>query len=519
MEFTQNTDFLLQINENDLEVLRVFGNKVLQCNSIEEMSAILFDLIENNIKVQVSSLFLLLKNREIERVSIQGKDIQGLPIDKSWLEENGKREHYEPGVSFSGKVLDPEKDSVYGKPILSNNIKKDYHPLKYCDRYEEKIGPLRNGISVPLNGTHRTFGTIEIINKVDGDFTQKDLCWLTIVGAHVSATISRLRKNKEEEVIKYLISILASNQYASKSIDKISQTVADLLVGEDLMPYKFCTFRFIDNEGEGLLAIATSSHLDTISVQNKKHSNRRINQGLVGKVYRTKEPIEINKISENVKLFVSRKWIMDSNLKSFFCYPLIYQGQAIGTMSIFTGYEHELHDQDRKFLQEVSLLVASCHSAIDDSDRFKNLKSLVDLIINYLPLLGSTKKDIFHKVGQSIQEIKDIIIKRKCLAQNFYDFPYKAESALLNEFRTNGSIDSKILLPMLLKVKNINWESQNIPDYKEIYRSPGDGIWIIACKGSYKTVEALNNELDVISISADHIMISDERCKEGLQIH
>jgi hypothetical protein len=195
---TQSNDNERVISLNDIKVVRNFGNKALQCTTLQDVAELLFDLVDKNINVQVCSLFLFLKNGEIERVNIRGRDNRGEPIDNSWLdEENGKHEHYEPGTSFSGKVLEPEENSVYGKPILSNDIKKDYHPLKYCVQYERKIGLLKNGMSVPLNGTHRTFGTIEVINKIDGDFTQRDLGWLTIVGGHVSTVISRLRKSNK----------------------------------------------------------------------------------------------------------------------------------------------------------------------------------------------------------------------------------------------------------------------------------------------------------------------------------
>jgi GAF domain-containing protein len=511
---TQSDDNERVISLHDVKAVRNFGNKALQCATLQDVSKLLFDLVEENIKAQVTSLFLFLKNGEIERVSIRGKDNRGEPIDPSWLDKNGRHEHYLPGMSFSGKVLEPEEGFAYGKPILSNDIKNDYR-LEYGNEYEQKLGSLRNGISVPLNGTHRTFGTIEAINKIDGDFTQRDLGWLTIVGGHVSTAISRLRKNKEEEVIRYLENTLRSKNGA-KSIDEISGRVADLLVKDDLMSYKFCTFRFIDREGTGLLARATSSYSDELSVENKIHLNRRVNQGLVGKVYRTKEPIEIKKIKENIKLFVNREWIIGSKLQSFFCFPLIYQGRAIGTMSVFTGYEYELHDRDRDFLQLVSFLVASCYSVIEDIDRDKDLiKKAFDIQLSIENDLTSSDLSTVdtNEIEKSTQEIKAIINKKKSPPQSFYNFPHKAESLLLHEFkiRMRNSPQDSIVLPMLLKVKDPDWQAQGIPDYDEFYRSEGGSVSIIACTGSYRTVKALNEELDVISISADHVMSSDDR--------
>jgi GAF domain-containing protein len=479
----------------DINIVCEFGNKVLSSTSLGEISELLFDLVEKNIPVQVSSLFLFLKNGVIERISIRGRDIEGNYIEDSWLGEGSyKGESYWPGESFSGKVVKAEKGFVYGTPILSNNIKEDYK-LKYSDEYEEKIGLLRNGMSIPLNGTHHTFGTIEVINKCDGDFTQKDLCWLRLVGAHISTAISRLRKNKQDEIVKYLVNNLVSNKRIGQ-INDIAKYIAKCLVEDQLMPYKVCIFRFICAEGNSLVNRGTFRTSDLEEPQ--KDSIRRIYQGLVGKVYRTKEPVEINKINDDsIKLFVNRKWIKKSELKSFFCFPLIYQGKAIGTMSIFTGYEHELHDGDRKFLQEVSLLMASCQSVIDDRSKFDELKESVD----------SIEESDLSSIEKTKNLIDKLTYKQRSTSQGF---PYKAESFLLHEFKIyeeNTLSDSKVLLPMLLKVKDFNWKAQEIADYVELYRSDAGSFCIIACKGSYETVEALNEEFEIISINADHVML------------
>jgi hypothetical protein len=57
-------------------------------------------------------------------------------------------------------------------------------------------------------------------------------------------------------------------------------------------------------------------------------------------------------------------------------------GECVGVMSIFTGYEHELHDRDRKFLKEISCLFAAFRIGIQQEDKepMKKVDSLLDIV-------------------------------------------------------------------------------------------------------------------------------------------
>jgi GAF domain-containing protein len=500
----QNSHEEAMISLEDINNLREFGNKILLCTSIEEISDILFQEIATTISPQVSSLFLFLKNGLLERVNIRGQNQKGEQIQQDkWL----PRECYERGESFSGKVVKPEEGSTYGKPILSNDIKNDYK-LKYFSDYDSELGFLECGISVPLNGTHYTFGTVEVLNKIDSktglpnpnsSFTQKDLCWLTIVGAHVSAAISRLRKQKQDEVRAYLTGLLVAKRKMT-NINDVAQKVAHFLIDKNLMPYKVCIFRFACPGDRLNIFVAEPEEL--IKGQ-RNNAGRGINEGLVGRVYQTGEPIEINKTKDKLKLFLSREWIEKVNLESFFCFPLIYQGKSVGTMSIFTGYEHELFDSERKFLQEISLLLASCQSAIDEQNEVDSLKNLIDEMKS-----SSIEQKTY------VQNLEEIVSKKESRSKLHYSPKLslqKVAPLLLHQFKiierkmqcTSPENNSPIILPMLVRVRNHYWQAKDISDYQEFYRSEGGRIHVIGCKGSYQTVVELNDDMNVISVESD----------------
>jgi GAF domain-containing protein len=362
------------ISLESISDLRNFGNQLLSFCTLEEIYRSLFDLINREIHPQVVSIFLFSKDGCIERVGISGIDKFKQQITDKWLFEDNKKEIYLPGKSFSGFAVSPKEGSAYGEPILSEKLEQDFN-LDYGKEYREKLGFLEYGISVPLNGTHHTFGTIEVINKKNrktGDpdptipLTQRDLCWLTIVGAHVSAAISRLRKFKEDKIITYLTHQLVQENVSK---DNIFEEVAKMIAEEQLMPYKVCIIRLIQQDM--FLPVVGSAATPDINLNNKGFSSRNINEGMIGKVCNEKIPKEINKIKERIDEFLSKKWIEDYNLQSFFCYPLITQGNVVGVMSIFTGYEHYLHDSDRRFLETIAYLLAAYRAGIR-STKFDN---------------------------------------------------------------------------------------------------------------------------------------------------
>ena len=289
-------------------------------------------------------------------------------------------EKYKPGESFSGASVKPIKSSMYGESILCKDILEEFriadvtysdfdeglkYYLKYGKEYQEKLGFLKSGISVPLNGTHRTFGAIEVLNKVNPktgkadqkmSFSEEELCWLTVVGAHVSAAISRLRKAEEDKIVSFLSSQLVKSngkQEQEKSIN-VYKSVANSLVNHELMPYKACIIRVLEESNLHVAANVCSPCIDP-----KSNASRTINDGIVGEVFREQEYKDLKIEESNIHKFYSRKWIEKNQLKKFFCFPCLIRGKVVGVISLYTGYDHELDRDDIDLLKCISSLVAA----------------------------------------------------------------------------------------------------------------------------------------------------------------
>jgi GAF domain-containing protein len=334
------------------KIIQIVFNEIL-----EKIIWTAFSKIEEKIHPQVIAIFLFNKKDGCtKRSKIWGMDMNSQLIEDSWL----KDESYAEGQGFSGMTL----EKPFGKPYYCNNLDQPdiISNLKFGQHYKEKLGFLKCGISVPLYSTHRVFGLIRIFNKVDSEtgkpnnaleFTQSEIFWLTILGGHLSDAISRLRRKQEDRIRAELIRMTKTT--GIQEVDVYS-FITRQLIGE-LTPYKVCVLRI--RHGDNFFITEFAATTD-IKISGKGNTPRKIQErGIVGEVARSKKYVKIEDINQEEERFISFSWIRDNRLRSFICFPLEFQGDVIGTISLFTGYLHVFNDSDIDFLRQVSDLLST----------------------------------------------------------------------------------------------------------------------------------------------------------------
>jgi hypothetical protein len=354
------------ISLQEINDLCDFGNDILSLSSVDIVVDKAFKEIQARLNPQMISIFLFSKNGLLERYKICGQNASGFSIENSWLAD----EKYKPGESFSGRA-------AYGKPYWSNLLNKEnVNAFTYGNEYFKELGFLTCGISVPLNGIRKTFGTIDVINRVDSStgkpdpnltFSEADVCWLRMIGSHVSTAISKIRKKDEEHIFATISRMLADPELEKPPVhshekhankESVFKKVADKLV-DNLTPYKVCIVRLtFDNES---LQVVEKSHSDGDEKgwKYRVDESRIIGEKIVGRVFQSGKYDIINDIENHQEEFSSIQWVRDQNLESLVCFPLIIFGKVVGTLSLFTGYSHDFSESDIDFLENVSFLMAS----------------------------------------------------------------------------------------------------------------------------------------------------------------
>lgn len=293
----------------------------MACESVEEVIQKALALVRQKLNSQVASIFLFTKNGVIKRRGINGEDKEGNLIDNNWFSE----EQYAPGASFSGKAIPTfEAKSGFGDPQWSNDVHKDFIlDEETKNPYLKKLGSLKSAISVPLNGRYRTFGTIEVINKLDNsNFVHNDVYWLTHIATIVANFISDFRRKKEVDALTEITKRLIYVEVINREFPLQEQKVYDLAVTkitEYYTPYKACILR-IENEN-GDLELKAKSGTSDINWLNIREDVKKVGSGIAVEVFKNKKLIFIENIDAEINRFYNQELIKQNNFKSYACIP------------------------------------------------------------------------------------------------------------------------------------------------------------------------------------------------------
>lgn len=347
-----------------------FRNGLLTCKSIKEVVDTALKTVRSRLHSQTASVFLFSKDGWLQRAGITG--ISGSSRNKVAITDDWfSNEAYEAGNSFTGKVVVAKAGFQFGEPHWSPDLERDEINEGSKRIYKEQLGILKSAISVPLNGSNRTFGALEVINKVDDDgnplsgdagvFSTDDLYWLSIIGMTLSTAITNLRRKNElmllTEISQRLVEPWSADTY-SQSIFKhpIYDYSVKRLVDE-LTNYKVCILR-MGYSNDTLEVVAKAASVG-VSWDKRRDDPRKKGETLTGHVYETGEPSIIENIAEKKRKFQNLEWIEANGLKSYACFPLKAKSKIIGTLSLFMGYVYDLVESDKEFLGNISSLIAA----------------------------------------------------------------------------------------------------------------------------------------------------------------
>jgi signal transduction histidine kinase len=406
---------------SNLKELFEVRNTFVKCETLNDLIEKTLEISSERLKSQTASIFLFSKVGLLERVSIKGIDKNGCNITNDWFSD----EKYEIGTSFTGKVAMPKNGSDYGEPYWTNNLDREELKGESRASYLQKIGELKCAIAVPLNGQHRTYGVLEVINKLNKNgkadpflcFSQDDVYWLSNIAINLASAISNMRRRNELSMLGDLNRIL-SKPFNDK-LDSVCSEAVDKLVSP-LTHYRAC-----------ILRVASSSHhLDILAKAGDKIIwDMRLDdpilkgQRLAGKVYETGKSIIIENIEFRQDEFKNINWIKMNRLKSFICLPLLLKDKILGTLSVYTGYIHKFCQSDISFLENIVFLIASFieksaiieeqYSIEKELDRERNKILSSSRKLGYDLAWQSRLHDFKHKFQRIQSELKKSQLKKE----------------------------------------------------------------------------------------------------------
>ncbi|NEP14491.1 MAG: GAF domain-containing protein [Symploca sp. SIO2C1] len=343
--------------EQLLKDLHGVRNELIALQRKEEIIPTALKLVRERLHCQTAAIFLFHKDGRLHREGIQGVDIHSHPIDNKWFAD----ESYAVGQSFTGKAALP-KDDGYGEPQWTNDFDKEQLQNESSQKYSQKLGSKRCIIAVPLNGHNKTYGVIEVINKVDlktgkphpsCGFAREEIHWLSAIGSYVATAISNSRRNKQNQLYTDLLNCLVEPR---QNPQEVYQKVTCRLCSPETA-FKVCIIRVITKSE--ILEEVAKCKVEEINWEGRIHKQIKIGENFTSKAIKLRKPQIVPLISEQIDNFKNKKWVERYKFASFACFPLISQGEVLGTLSVYTGYKYDFHPSTQKFLEKVASLIAA----------------------------------------------------------------------------------------------------------------------------------------------------------------
>jgi signal transduction histidine kinase len=400
-----------------------------QCTNLPDLLGTCVSLARKYVRSQTAAVFLFSKEGRLKREALDGVDKNGAFINGDWF----PCESYELGRSFTGRVPVPVPPSKFGQPRWTSSLSKEGLEPRSYDTYFEALGPLESAAAVPLNGRHRTFGVLEVINKVDqnskvihsGLFSQSEIGWLGLIAVAAAGAITTLRSQQELALLRYVSQVIASPFDEESDPKTTYEKIAIALTSGFFTSYKACIIRTGSDLGS-LEVVARAG--DGVSFEERLEG-ARTETAIVSKVFLSGERDLIQDIEPRLDEFVNRDWIASQGFKSIGCFPLSIKNHTVGTMSLFTGYRHSFDDTELEFVESIVSLLASFtegiyRDAIDQQSissehtRFVTEARLAERV-TYLDDMRHVDKEILQDLKSVLEELSgDVGTRARKILEN-----------------------------------------------------------------------------------------------------
>lgn len=328
-------------------------NTLVQCDSFDDIIKNGLEIVQENLKCQSASIYLLSKNGILERKGLLGVDKSGKNIDDNWYPD----ECYQENESFTGKAIVASKNSSYGKAQWTNCLNNHDINDESKKRYLDKLGRLECAILIPLNGKNRSFGVLEVINKEEKGkcFNEKDVYWASSIGSNIATSITGLRRKNEllmlSSISKKMRTVYRDDFDLEGALSFIAKKLVNVFTG-----YKACIIRIMKSDENIGYEIKDGYKVDW---HNFKSNLIEKNESTVNFIFKNNNAEFVKKLNLYKRRFVNDEWLNDNHFVSYCCFPLAVDDNVFGALSLFTGYEHKFGVAEKNFLYNIAYMIAS----------------------------------------------------------------------------------------------------------------------------------------------------------------
>lgn len=329
--------------------------------------------------MQASSCSVVLVNPTNGFLEIQAS--QGLP-------ENAEALKLRLGEGLTGWVAQT------GKPARVGNVAQD-------KRYIMLRPEVRSELTVPLEVNNEVRGVLNVDSDRLDAFNEDDQELLESLAAQAASVIQNTWLYEQIRLKARLLESLASVSRTINSalnLDEVLLTITREAC--ELMQAKMCSLMMLD-ETRTWLDLRASFGAGEAYIGKPRLS---AHESLIGAVVRRKRPIHVENVQTSSR-FQNVEVARQEGLVSLLSAPLMFAGEAIGALNVYTGKPYHYSDEEIRILAAFAELSAI---AIEKARLYERVVDVEELLRQNekLSALGLLAAEVAHEIRNPLTVMK-----------------------------------------------------------------------------------------------------------------
>ncbi len=311
----------------------------------------------------------------------------------------------------------------HGKPVRLGDVRKD-------PRYVMLRPEVRSELAVPLEVMGEVRGVLNVDADREEAFSEADQELLEALSVQAAKVIQTTWLFEQFRLKARLLETLASVSRTINSTLNLNEALP-IITREacTLMEAKMASIMMLDASGE-FLELRASFGAGAAYLQRPKLS---LDDSFLGIVFRRKKPMQLENVQTSA-LYQSVDMARQEGLVSLLSAPLVFGGQAIGTLNVYTGAPRSFSNEEIHILRALAELSAIAmekarlHERIMDveeqlrqNEKFSALGLLAAEVAHEIRNPLTVMKMLYHSLGLNFPpgdpRVKDDAILREKMEQ------------------------------------------------------------------------------------------------------